>query len=70
MKKSKESKRTEYVVMFAALGFMIGSAIWFWIYFSKSDLYFDKLIIYMIAGMIVGGMIGEGINYFKSKRKK
>lgn len=51
--------------MFASLGFTIGSEIWFWIYFSKSDLYFDKLLIYMIDGMIIGGIVGEIIIHFK-----
>ena len=65
MKKKKDDQRNQYVIMFASLGFTIGSGIWFWIYFSKSDLYFDKLLIYMIGGMIIGGIVGEIIIHFK-----
>ena len=65
MKKKKEKQKNEYVIMFALSGFTIGSGIWFWIYFSKSGLYFDKLLIYMIGGMIIGGIVGEIVNHFK-----
>ena len=65
MKKKNNNNRDNIVSISAATGFMIGSALWFWIYFQKDDLVFDKMIIYLFAGLLVGGMIGELIKHLK-----
>lgn len=41
---------------------------WFWIYFPKDDLAFDKMILYMFIGLFAGGLLGELFKYFKNKK--
>ncbi len=69
-KKKKVQKDIEegFVEKCAALGFMLGSIIWFCIYFPKHDLYYGKMVMYMIIGLIAGGLLGELVQYFKNKK--
>ena len=69
-KKNKKEKKENIVELCAALGFLIGSVTWFCIYFPKSGLYYEKMVIYMIVGLVIGGMVGEGIQYFKKNKNK
>ncbi len=67
MKKKNSNSKNNIVEISAAVGFMIGSTLWFWIYFPKADLAFDKMIIYMFAGFLFGGILGEIVAHFKNK---
>ena len=59
-KTDKENNDKNYIVeTWAALGFFIGSVVCFCIYFPKSGLHFDKLLIYMGVGCLIGGLIWE-----------
>lgn len=69
-KKRKEQKDSKegIVEKSAALGFMIGAVVWFRIYFPKDDLYFGKFILYIFIGLLIGGLLGEVVKYFKYKK--
>ena len=69
-KKSNDKHKDNIVEISAALGWIIGSAIWFWIYFPKDDLAFDKMILYMFIGLFAGGLLGELFKYFKNGKIK
>lgn len=65
MKKKNNSNRNNIVEISSAAGFMIGSTIWFCIYFSKDNLHFEKMVIYMFVGLLLGGILGEIYVHFK-----
>ena len=68
-KSNKQKDNNEKIVeKCAALGFMIGNVVWFCIYFPKDDLHFGKFILYIFIGLLIGGMLGELIEYFKYKK--
>lgn len=65
MKKINNNKKNSIVEISAASGWMIGTAIWFCIYFPKDNLHFEKMIIYMLVGLLLGGIVGELIAHYK-----
>ena len=65
MKKIKNSNKNNIVEKSAALGFFVGSILWFCIYFPKNNLNFGKMVLYMFLGLFVGGIIGEIYIHFK-----
>ncbi len=68
-KKSNNKDRGDNIIeICAAVGWIVGSAVWFWIYFPKDDLAFDKMVLYMFIGLFAGGLLGEFFKYFKNKK--
>ena len=66
----KNSDKNYIVELWTALGFFIGSVVCFCIYFPKSGLHFDKLLIYMGVGCLIGGLIGELDQYYQKKKNE
>ena len=67
-KKTIKKRNEERIVeKCAALGLLIGSTLWFCIYIGKEGLFFEKMAIYMLSGIILGALIGEIIRRFKKQ---
>ena len=64
---AKKNKKDNFTELCAGFGFLIGTIVWFLIYFSKDNLNYGKLVLFMVIGAFVGGIAGEVIQHYKKK---